>query len=225
MLLCCTIAVVLVACQPEDDVALYGSAKLRVVNTSPEDVQLNVFINDSLLANKSFSYNERSDYLNVSAGQNQIYTTIEGSTVSNRNFPFFLDNNKNYTVFLAGKPSKDSLVYLSVLDNYEAVIDTMATVRFINISPNSPNYNLVFQTNLVDSTNVISSINYRSASSYKRVKPNTYFLRLKKSGSKVSLASLDSCKLQAGKTYTVWAKGLLNTSGTYAIGLDMINDN
>lgn len=219
------VSIAFYACTKEEVDPLFGEAKLRIINASPEANEYSFFINDSLKTGQALKYGEGSGYLNVSAGTNSIYTKVAGEVLTNTNIAFFLDKNNNYTLFLAGKASKDSLVYLSTTDNLNFLSDTMATVRFINVSPNSPNLNLVFQKSLVDSISVISNVNYRSASNYIKVKPNTYYLRIKKSGSSASLANLDAYNLQAGKIYTFWAKGLLNATGQYALSLAALNDN
>ncbi|MFC5282684.1 DUF4397 domain-containing protein [Pedobacter alpinus] len=224
-LLLIAVSIAFNSCKLEEVNPLSGEAKIRIINASPEANQFSFFINDTLKTGQALNYGEASPYINISAGSNSVYTKLDNSILSNTNLRLFLSNNTNYTLFLAGKASKDSLIYVSTSDNLSFGSDTTATVRFINVSPNSQNLNLVFQTSLVDSVNVISSINYRSASNYIRIKPNIYFLRIKRTGSSASLANLDGYNLQAGKVYTFWAKGLVNTTGTFALNIGSLTDN
>ncbi len=217
-------SLLLAGCEATDKDLLIGEAKLRIVNASPESNEYSFFINDTLKTGQPLRYKENSGYLTVAGGNNQVYTKMNDVLLKKTSSRLFLDRDKFYTLFLAGQASKDSLIYISTLDKKTFVSDTMATVRFINVSPNTPRLNLVFQKNLVDSVSVISSIPYRTSSEYIKVRPQIYFFRLKKSGESLSLSNLDNYVLEAGKIYTVWSRGLLNGSGDYVLSLGVLND-
>lgn len=221
----CALTGLLYSCDPIGEELRLGEANLRIINAAPDANEYSFFINDTLKTGQPLKFGEGSAYLPVSAGTNDVYTQVNDKIISNTNVNLFLSRDSKYTLFLAGKASKDSLIYISTLDRNVVLSDTMATVRFINVSPDAPNLNLVFQKNLVDSVNVISSINYRTASQYVKVKPLNYFLRVKKSAGAVRIASLDNYNLEAGKIYTFWTKGLVNDDGEYALELKVLQDN
>ncbi len=212
-------------CEPVGEELRLGEASLRIINASPEANEYSFFINDTLKTGQPLKFGEASAYLTVSAGTNSVYTTVNGVVMRNTKSQFFMLQDKNYTLFLSGKASKDSLIYVSTLDIKQVLPDTSARVRFVNVSPDAANLNLVFQKNLVDSVNVISNINYRTASTYVKIKPSTYFMRIKKNTGSVRLANLDNYKLEAGKSYTFWTKGLVNGSDVYALELKVLQDN
>lgn len=213
------------SCAPEEKEPRVGEAMLRIINAAPESNEYSFFINDTLKTGQALKYGESSAYLPVSAGTNKVYTKLDDVILANTDLSLLLDQNKKYSLFLSGKASADSLIYVSTLDNNLILSDTMATVRFINVSPDSKNLNLVFQKNLVDSVKVISNINYRTASPYIKVSPLSYFLRIKKSSGSQSLANLDNYKLEAGKIYTIWTKGLVNDELDYQMSVGVLVDN
>ncbi|WP_017257863.1 DUF4397 domain-containing protein [Pedobacter arcticus] len=219
------LAFLLNGCEPVGEELQVGEANLRIINAAPEANEYSFFINDSLKTGQPLKFGEGSAYLKVSAGTNGVYTKLNDAIIPNTKISLFLQQETNYTLFLAGLASKDSLIYLSTLDNNKILSDTMATVRFINVAPDAKALNLVFQENLVDSVNVISGVNYRSSSVYIKIKPSNYFLRIKKTGGAEALANLDNYKLEAGKIYTFWAKGLISGSGAYALALKVLQDN
>ncbi len=220
-----TLACLLYSCDPIGEELQVGEANLRIINAAPEANEYSFFINDTLKTGQPLKFGEGSAYLKVSAGTNQVYTKLNDAVISNTKISLSLLPKTNYTLFLAGMALKDSLIYVSTLDRNLILSDTMATVRFINISPNAKALNLVFQNNLVDSVNVISSVNYRSSSQYVKIKPLNYFLRVKKNVGAVRLANLDNYKLEAGKIYTFWTKGLINGNDEYALELKVLQDN
>lgn len=220
-----TLTCLFYACQPVGEELQLGEAYLRIINAAPEANQYGFFINDSLKTDQALKFGEGSAYLNVSAGTNSVYTKLNDAVIPNTKVNLYLQKATYYTLFLAGLAAKDSLIYVSTLDTHQILSDTMATVRFINVSPDASNLNLVFQKNLLDSVNVIGGINYRTASLYVKIKPSTYFLRVKTSTGAQRLSSLDNYNLAAGKIYTFWAKGLQKGSGNYALELRVLQDN
>lgn len=221
----CLLVSLFSGCEPVGEELQLGEANLRIINAVPENSEYSFYINDTLKTDQALKFGEARSYLAVSAGTNSIYTSANGVTIPNTNIDLFLSKNTNYTLFLAGLASKDSLIYVSTLDRNVILSDTMATVRFINVSPDATNLNLVFQKDLVDSVNVISGINYRSSSQYVRIRPLNYFLRVKQPARSERLASLDDYKLEAGKIYTFWTKGLVKGDGEYALELKVLKDN
>jgi len=221
----CGLSCLLYSCDPVGEELRMGQANLRIINAAPDANEYSFFLNDTLKTGQALKFGEGSAYLPVSAGTNNIVTKVNDMTISNTHIDLFLQQSTNYTLFLAGIAAKDSLIYISTLDKNQILSDTMATVRFINVSPDATNLNLVFQKDLVDSVGVISSISYRTASQYVKVKPLNYFLRVKKTAGAERLANLDNYKLEAGKIYTFWTKGLVNDSGQYALELKVLQDN
>lgn len=219
------IASLVYSCEPVGEELQLGEANLRILNVSPDSNEYSFYINDTLKTGQPLKFGEGSPYSAVSAGTNSVYTQINGNVIPNTKFSLFLQPNANYTLFLAGLASKDSLIYVSTLDKNKILSDTMATVRFINVSPDAAGLNLVFQTNLVDSVNVISNLNYRSASEYVKIKPSNYFLRVKTSVGSRRLRNLDNYKLDAGKIYTFYTMGLVKGPANYALELKVLSDN
>ena len=225
MLSFCALGCLLYSCDPVGEDLRLGQANLRIINASPDANEYSFFLNDTLKTGQALKFGEGSSYLPVSAGTNSVYTKVNNGIIPNTKINLFLQQNINYTLFLAGLASKDSLIYISTSDANQILSDSMATVRFINTSPDATNLNLVFQQNLVDSVSVIGGINYRTSSQYVKVKPLNYFLRVKQTASSTSLANLDNYKLVAGKIYTIWTKGLVKGSGDYALSIKVLQDN
>ncbi|HEX7367916.1 MAG TPA: DUF4397 domain-containing protein [Pelobium sp.] len=221
---CSILVIVYTGCEPVGEQLQLGEARLRIVNAVPENNEFSFFINDSLKTGQALRFGEASAYYKVAAGTSKVYTKLHDAVLPNTNINLFLNPSTDYTLFLSGLAAKDSLIYVSTLDRMQILSDTMATVRFINVSPDAGNLNLVFQKNLVDSVNVISNINYRTSSAYVKIKPQNYFLRVKSVGESVKLANLDNYQLQAGKIYTFWTKGLVKGAGEYALELKVFND-
>ncbi len=218
--------ILLFACTQKEAILNPGESKIRIVNASPDNSIVSFFINDTLKTPQALNFLERTNYQTTSAGTHQVFTKVSGNEVNNSRTKFFFRNNYSYTIFVSGKISKDSLIYVSTEDNLTApATSTKAKVRFINVSPNSASLEAVFSTVITDSVANFSNVNFRASSLYQEFTPGTYIIKIRKTGQKIALANGTNFSVSAGKIYTVWVKGLLNGTGDFALSARMLSDN
>lgn len=211
--------------QQETDLVDLGEAKIRIINASPENATISVTVNDTIKTPQPLSFTQSTGYLNIGAGNIQVRTNSNRITASNSSINLLFKNGKNYTVFVAGKISKDSLIYITLEDNFVGVNDTTARVRFVNASPNSTNLEAVFSKSLIDSTANFTSTAFRTSSVYQAFRPGIYNIKVRTSISTLNLAVGSNYNVIAGKYYTIWIKGLRNETGTYALSPVLLTDN
>lgn len=213
------------SCKSDAPVLSFGESHLRIINASPDDSQISFYTNDTLKTASPLSFGQNSNYLPISGGINHFQVKVNGNLVNHSDLTFQLDTNKFFTVFVAGKISKDSMSYVSLQDDLKVLTDTTAKVRFVNLAPNSPYLDVVISTNASDSIPSFTSINFGSGASYKQFKSGNYTVKFRQSGKNIDLASPISLKLDAGKIYTLWAKGYVNGTGDLTISPALLTDN
>jgi hypothetical protein len=212
------------SCTKKEVIADLGQAKIRVINASPDNSVVSFFVNDTLKTPQALSFSAGTGYLNTSAGTRQVFTKVAGNEVNHSRTNFFFQNGKNYTIFIGGKISKDSLIYVSTEDNLAVSLTNKAKVRLINISPNSSSLDAVFTTRLTDSIANFSNLSFRSGSLYSEFIPGTYIIKIRKSGQKTALVNGSNLNISAGKIYTIWVKGLVNGTGNFNISASILED-
>lgn len=220
-----TSCAIITSCTKKEVIANLGQSKIRVINASPDNSVVTFFVNDTLKTPQALSFSVGTGYLNTSAGTREVYTKVSGNEINHSRTKFFFQNGKNYTIFIGGKISKDSLIYISTEDRLTVSLTNKAKVRLINISPNSTSLEAVFSAQLTDSLANFSNLSFRSGSLYSEFNPGTYILKIRKSGQKTALYNGSNLNIAAGKIYTIWVKGLVNGTGNFNISAGMLSDN
>ena len=202
-----------------------GEASIRIINAVPENTAISVKLNDSLKTPQVLNFSQIASYQKIAAGYKVINTNSNRLSITNANLKLLFKNKKNYSVFIAGKISKDSLVYIVLEDNLTSPSDTTVKVRFVNTCPNSPSLEAVFSTNVSDSVASFSSTTFRASTVYQLFKAGNYVIKIRQAGSKQNLALGANFKIIAGRVYTIWVKGLLNGTGEYQLNPALLTDN
>ncbi len=216
----------LTACNTSEDLNLIrGNAKIRVINASPDNSSVSFSINDSLITPQPLNFGDTIPYSSIPAGTLSVSSSISRNPINRSNIDFFFSPDKNYTFFIAGKISQDSLVYVTTEDDLAVNPDTLAKVRFINLSPNSTYLDVIFSTKPADSVVTFTNINFKSGTNYKYFKPGGYHLKFRTAGKKINLVDTTGITIIKGKAYTIWAKGLFNQTGGFSLKTALLRDN
>lgn len=215
----------LVSCKTDAPVLSFGESHIRIINASPDDNAINVYINDTLKTSSPLAFGQNTNYATISGGVNHFQVKANGNLVNHSDLTFQLDTNKYFTVFVAGNISKDSMSYVSLQDDLKVLTDTTAKVRFVNLAPNSPYLDVIVSTNPQDSVPSFSGINFASGANYKQFKSGNYTIKFRQTGKNIDLASPITLQLDARKIYTLWAKGYVNGTGAQVLSPTLLIDN
>jgi len=110
-----------------------------------------------------------------------------------------------YSLFISGK--KDALNSLMVADDLSPTTPGNAKIRFINLSPDAPA--LDFKIN--DDNIVASNKKFKEYTGFQELKAGDYNAVIKSHTGNSANQPFD-LKVEDGKIYTIWAKGLVNTT-------------
>jgi hypothetical protein len=190
------------------------AANVNFINASPDAGTTGLYIENILRTPNLVGYGDASGYNKTFLGEQDIAakTAAENTLVSSTGQ---FDANANYTVFLVGQSTALGLVMVN--DDLTAPSSGKAKIRFVNASPSASSASLLTSA----STGLFSNVAYRAFSNYMEVTPGTYpFLVM--SGNNRSAAS--GVTLEAGKIYTIYAKGVIGNGTTpFAVGVFINN--
>lgn len=181
-------------------------AAVTVIHGSPDAPAVDFVLNRGLIsANLAFGLRVR--YFSWYAGQSQasfyprgtITNPLHTSTIS-------LTQGKYYSLFLAGLEA-DSLSTLLIEDDLTQPATGKAKLRFINLSPDAGALDFA----VVPDSLFASQKNFKEYSSFYEINPGTYSAMFMSSTGNLVDYDFD-LKLDAGKTYTVWARGLVQAT-------------
>lgn len=191
---------------------------VKVVHASPDAPGVDLLV-DNKVAGTNLTFPNNTGYLKVNSGTRNVKVNVTGSstTVIEANLPLMA--NKNYSVFAVNSVSNIEAIVLE--DDLTAPASGKAHVRFIHLSPDAPSVDIT----LTDGTVVFGDFQFKEASAFSPLNAGTYDLQARVAGTSTVALNLPGIQLEAGKIYTVFAKGFLGGSGAQALSAQIIVNN
>jgi hypothetical protein len=208
-------AVLFTSCKKEEDA--HDHAKVMVVHSSPDAPGVDVLVDGTKVNSAALNFPDNTAYLEVEAGTRNLKVNVAGTTttVINADVPFTKD--MNYSVFAVDSVSQISAIVLA--DDLTAPAAGKAHVRFVHLSPDAPAVDVA-----VASTGdvVFGNKAFKEYTAFTPLDAGAYNLDVRVAGTTTVALVLPTITLEAGKIYTVFAKGFLGGSGAQALGAQII---
>jgi hypothetical protein len=191
-------------------------ANVLVVHASPDAPGVDLLV-DNTVAGTNLTFPNNTGYLQVNAGTRNVKVNVTGTSTTVIQANLNLMENKSYSVFAVNQVS--AIEPLVFEDNLTSPASGKAHVRFIHLSPNAPAVNIT----LTDGTIVFGNVSFKGSVDFTPLNAATYNLQVRDAATNQTVVlELPNITLQAGKIYTVFAKGLLGGSGNQALGAQII---
>lgn len=182
-----------------------GSA-LTVIHASPDTEPFDFVLNRSAVLPQNVSYATRIPYFSLYSGtyearfyKHNTYTDPLYSTDIN------LAQGKYYSLFLTGLEA--DLTNLLIEDDLSRPEEGKAKLRFVNVSPDAG----ALDFSIVTDSLFASNKNFKEYTAFYNIAPGTYSATFSShTGEAVDFDF--ELKLERGKTYTVVARGLVETT-------------
>jgi len=205
----------------DDDDDDMGKAQVMVVHASPNGPAVDVRVNNAV-AVSNLAYPNNTAYTAVNAGSTNLKVSPAGTTTYVIDANVTLAANTNYSVFAIDSVSKIKAAVVS--DNLATPAAGKAHVRFFHFSPNAPAVDIAVSGGAVLFSN--RTFNDQSTNNsvigFTPVDAGTYNLDVRPAGSSSVVLAVPGVKFEAGKIYTVFAKGFLGGTGAQALGAQVI---
>ncbi len=208
-----TAAVLLSSCSKDEDIA---QANVLVIHASPDAPGVDLLVDDVKQNTSALTYPQNTGYLKVNAGSRNFKINVAGTPTTVINANVTLEQDKSYSVFAIDSVSKISAVV--VADELSTPASGKAHVRFIHLSPNAPAVDIAVDGGAV----VFPNTPFKVGTAFTPLDAGTYDLEVRVAGTQTVALDLDPINLQAGKIYTVFAKGFLTADGAQALGAEII---
>ncbi len=199
-----TLALALVGCGSSSSST---SPRLRVVHTSPNAPQVDVFIDDTReLSN--VPYKASSPYLNVRQGTRNVKVNAAGTSTTVINANLTLSNDTDTTVLATGRLA--SIEPLVLTDNNTPPTAGNIKLRLVHSAPGAGNVDIYVTAptaSLASATPNFANVPFKGASSYLDVPAGTYRVRITPTGTKTVAIDSGSVTLTAGQIRTAVAVG------------------
>lgn len=215
---------VLVGCDDDDDDLdlLEEEANVMVVHASPDAPAVDLYVDNEEVSATALNYPNNTGYLELEEGTRNIKVTAAGAGLGSPviNADVDLEADENYTIFASG--TLGSIEPLVLQDDLTEPAAGRAHVRFVHLSPDAPNVDVVVQ----NGPTLFSDIEFQEATGFMPVDAGTYTLEVQPVNSD-DAAVTTTLTLQAGTIYTVFAKGFLTlpAGNNNALGAEVIVNN
>ncbi|AKQ44519.1 cell wall anchor protein [Rufibacter radiotolerans] len=209
------------ACEDDDDdvMTMDQKANVMVVHASPNAPSVDLYVDGTKANTAALAYPRNTGYLQVQAGTRNVKVTPAGASATNAviDANLTLAANMNYSVFAAGPVTGISA--LVVEDNLAAPAAGKAHVRFFHLSPDAPRVDVVVQ----GGGDLFSDIEFKEATAFTPVNAGSYTLLVQPVNTNTNAVTA-TVNLEAGKIYTIFAKGFLNppSGNTNTLGAEVI---
>lgn len=191
-------------------------SRLMVTHASPDAPGVDLLVDNAKLNTAALEFLQSTPYISAVSGNRNVKVNVAGTSTTVINADLPLAANKNYSVFAIDSVSKISALVIE--DNLASPASGKAHIRFIHLSPNAPAVDVALDGGAV----VFGDYTFKEYSSFTPLDAGPYDLEVRVAGTSTVALDLDPITLQAGKIYTVWAKGFLGGSGTQELGAQII---
>jgi len=203
---------------PVSPTPLPSNSLVKVVHASPDAPGVDLLV-DNTVAGTNLIFPNNTGYLTVPSGTRNVKVNVTGTstTVIEANIDFMED--KNYSVFAVNSVANIEAVLIE--DDLTTPAQGKAHVRFIHLSPDAP----AVDVTLMDGTVVFGNNSFKDFTAFTPLDAGSYDLEVRVAGTTTVALDLPVINLEAGKIYTVFAKGFLSGNGQQQLGAEIIVNN
>ena len=192
-------------------------AKVLVTHASPNAPGVDLLVDNSKQNSSALTFPNNTGYLQVESGTRNIKVNVTGTSTTVIEANLMLAKDNNYSVIAVDSVSKISAIVLA--DDLSAPAAGKAHVRFIHLSPNAPAVDVAVASS---GAVVFGNKAFKEYTAFTPLDAGTYNLDVRVAGTSTVALVLPAITLEAGKIYTVFAKGFLGGSGAQALGAEII---
>jgi len=203
-----------------------GQAQLRFVNASPNEGEVKILLDGTIVAN-NINYESSSGYLGMSSGSHTIQVNLVGTSTGVLTVPVSVSGGTNYTLMMDNFASQ--LGHKMFTDSNSAPATGNFRIRFINESPSMGSvdvYLVPAGDSLAGQTpiNIVGKpIPFEGDTGYSPHASGSYQIYFTSPGTTFAYIATTSLAFSGGQTRTIVA--LNSTSGGYtSITLKDINN-
>ncbi len=196
------------------------NARIALMISSPEANEVSFFVKDKKFSTAPLLYNTIVNYITVSEGSQELFFKNKDASLVVNQLTANLKSEGNYTLIFADKSPKTAMFLIE--DDLSDPEKDKAKVRFANLSPDAPALDLYVNGKL---ETTLSNKEFKQTSAFQNIDPGTTLkFELKEHGKTEVLATLENFHILSSKIYTIWARGLKESTTTNKLGLEAMTN-
>jgi uncharacterized protein DUF4397 len=219
-----TMALFMTSCDKDDDDGPVVPANYMVVHASPGSPAVELYLDDVKATTSATSFGSASSYASIAPKQYNVKLAAVNTINPIAETTVNLNNGGNYSIFAYDTLLNSKVKIFSVEDDLSAPPSGKAKIRFFHLSPTDIAVDILANnTVLFPNRKYADNVSDGSKASFITVDAGTYTVDVKIASSSLpSLLSIPGVVVEAGKIYTIVAKGKIKGSGANALGAQLI---
>ncbi|KIO74775.1 hypothetical protein TH53_24470 [Pedobacter lusitanus] len=195
------------SCKKDSTPVQQDASAFAITNASPLRDSVDFILNGSRLNGSTpLLFGKTYNYLIVRPGTHQGGLARPGAPKTFYDKNFTLTNGQYQSLYLISQ--NDTSSFLLLKDDFTAPAVGQSKIRFVNLSSDSPAYDLVLEGD----TTTFKNRAFKDFTQFKNIKPAKYKVSLVNTTTKAVAATLSDVDITAGNFYTIYAKGLLGST-------------
>jgi hypothetical protein len=213
------------ACDKDDDDGPVEPAQFMLVNSSPGTPAVELYLDDVKASTTPVAYNANSGYASIAGKQYNVKIAAVNTINPIAETTINLDAGRTYSIFAYDTLLNNKAKIFAIEDDLTAPPSGKAKIRFLHLlaGPNPVAVDIAANgTVLFPNRSYADHISNGGKANFVNVDAGTYALEARIAGSPNAFLTVPGVVVEAGKIYTVLAKGKTNGTGELALGAQVI---
>ncbi len=203
------------------DPRISTSAHTVFVNTVPDALQYTFYLDNFRVSNQAISFTYALPFIYVTAGSKKIDLIVRNTTTSVASDTILFKSTNYYVVFATGKEKLEFVVLEDAPANLLSPPTGKAKVRLLNLSPDSPNIDLVVSG--AGGATLFTNLSYKSNTDFIIMDPGAYDLDFRETGTTV-VKYTKHVNIEPNKLHNLFVIGAWNAlSGEAGVDLGLMD--
>lgn len=188
---------------------------LSIYQASPTTEKLDVYVGSNKANETDFALGNKIEYLNVYSGERQVTLRKKGTEPVLLTEKLTFEPQIGYSLFIADNLA--AVKFLMLKDDLSKPATGKARVRFVNLSPDGGALNLNIEGK---DTDLFTNKLFKEYTSFEDIDAaDKVTFNVKNTAGGAIATKIQDVKIESGKIYTVWVKGLKATTDDTKIGV------
>ena len=182
-----------------------ATTSVQVINASPDAGPVNFYLSGTLKTSAPVAYGNSLGYFSTIAGNQTGEVKASPSNNTLVSAPVSLASDVNYSVFISGLASANTVNFVAAQDNLITPAPGRVKIRFVQLISGAPQVNL-----LANSIVLFSFKAYKSVSDYTEITAGTYSIKvISADPAATNITTAFNQTFENGRIYTVYLKGTI----------------
>lgn len=210
------LSVAMVSCSKDfDNITPQPISGLSVYHASPTTEKLDLYVGSAKAHESDFAFGNKIEYLNVYSGERQVTIRKKGTEPVLLTEKLTFEPQVGYSLFIADNLANVKFVMLK--DDLTKPATGKARVRFVNVSPDGGALNLGIEGK---NTDLFTNKLFKEYSTFEDIDAaERVTFNVKNTEGGAVATKIQDVKIESGKIYTVWVKGLKAATDDTKIGV------